>query len=247
MVRNLLAVHTSLSHQTVKGTSIYIMGMASRLSKAELCDRYDDLYPGAITDVLDERGYTDQTLDNRIAPLTNDMTVAGIAYPVVGRPNRNLEYDKNIREILRMLGDVPEHAVITYDTNDTQAAHIGELSVTSLVEAGCRGAVIDGGARDVSYILDHDFPVFSRYNTPADAVPRWEILEWGVSTVVGGVEVAPGDVIVGDIDGVVAIPEDIAVDVLKDAEDIVSTENEIREAVRGGSDPLEAYDTYGKF
>ena len=221
--------------------------MVSRISEAELCDRYGDLYPGAVTDVLDRRGYTDQTLDNRIAPLTNEMTVAGIAYPVVGRPNRNLEYDENIRDILRMLGDVPEHSVIAYDTNDTQAAHIGELSVTSLVEAGCRGAVIDGGARDVSYILDHDFPVFSRYNTPADAVPRWEILEWGVSTVVGGVEVAPGDVLVGDIDGVVAVPEDIAVDVLEEAEEIVSTENEVREAVREGSNPLEAYETYGKF
>lgn len=65
--------------------------------------------------------------------------------------------------------------------------------------------------------------------------------------MVAGVEVAPGDVLVGDVDGVVAIPEDIAVDVLEDAEDIVSTENEIREAVRGGSDPLEAYDIYGKF
>jgi len=223
-----------------------VTSTVSQISEAELCDRYGDLYLGAVTDVLDRHGYTDQTLDNRIAPLTTEMTIAGIAYPGVGRPNCNLEYDENIREILRMLGDVPEHSVIAYDTNDTQAAHIGELSVTSLVEAGCRGAVIDGGARDVSYILDHDFPVFSRYNTPADAVPRWKILEWGVSTVVGGVEVAPDDVLVGDIDGVVAVPEDIAVDVLEEAEEIVSTENEVREAVREGSDPLEAYETYRK-
>jgi regulator of RNase E activity RraA len=134
-----------------------------------------------------------------------------------------------------------------YDTNDDRSAHIGELSVTSLDARGCRGAVIDGGARDVGYILDTDFPVFARYNTPADAVPRWEILEWGVETVAGGVRVAPGDVVVGDVDGVVVVPEAVREAVLREAEDLVDTESEVRDAVRDGVLPLAAYEEHGEF
>ncbi|MBX0297275.1 RraA family protein [Haloarcula nitratireducens] len=216
-------------------------------SLGELCDRYEQLYPGAVVDVLDDRGLADQTLSPDIAPLRDGTTAAGIAYPVEGRPNRSVDPDENMRNILRMLGDAPEHAVLAYQTNDDRAAHLGELSVVSLKARGARGAVVDGGVRDVAYVLEEEFPVFSRYRTPADAVPRWEILDWGSEAVVGGVEVAAGDVIVGDVDGVVVVPESVRVSVLEDAEDLADTENEVREAVRDGTAPIDAYDEYGVF
>jgi regulator of RNase E activity RraA len=221
--------------------------MVSDTPPGELADRYEALYPGAVTDVLDNWGIHDQTLVASIGPITVDMTTAGVAYPVVGRPNRSVDPDENIRNILQMLGDVPEHSVVMYDANDDHSAHIGELSVTSLQSRGCRGAVVDGGARDVSYILERDFPLFTRFETPADAVPRWEILDWGVTTVVGGVEVSPGDIVVADVDGVVVVPEGVAEEVLLEAEDLKETENQIREAVLDGALPLEAYEEYGKF
>lgn len=221
--------------------------MADTPSERELCERYASLYPGAVTDVLDEMGHLDQTMDPSIAPLDREMTTAGIAYPVVGRPNDDLDPDENIRNIVTMFSDVPENAVLTYQTDDDVAAHIGELSVTALKEAGCRGAVVDGGARDVDYILNRDLPVFARYNTPADAVPRWEILDWDVTATVGGIEVSPGDVVLGDVDGVVVIPREVAVDVLEAAERVVNTENEVRAAVLDGVTPLDAYEEHGKF
>ena len=102
----------------------------------------------------------------------------------------------------------PGHVAV-YQTNDRTSAHLGELSVTSLASRGCAGAVIDGGARDADYILREDFPVFARYVTPQDCVPRWELLAHGdVTIVVGGVRVAPGDWIVGDRDGLVIVPGD---------------------------------------
>lgn len=217
-------------------------------SIAELSARYEALYPGAIVDVLDDRGLIDQTMRPEISPLQDEMTTAGVAYPVVGRPNRGVDPDENMRRILQMLGDVPEHAVVAYQTNDTgDAAHLGELSVVSLDARGVRGAVLDGGVRDSSYILDEDFPVFSRYRTPADAVPRWELLDWGTQAVVGGVEVNPGDVIVGDVDGVVVVPAEHRLSVLEEAEELAETENEVRDAVRNGMAPLDAYDKYGVF
>lgn len=66
----------------------------------------------------------------------------------------------------------PAESVAVYRTRDDKAAHLGELSTTALVAQGCRGAVVDGGVRDVGQILDREFPVFTRYRTPADAPPR---------------------------------------------------------------------------
>jgi regulator of RNase E activity RraA len=216
-------------------------------STAELCDRYAALYPGAATDVLDEMGLEDQTLDNRIGPLAPEMNVAGVAFPVVGRPNRSVDDEANIRTILRMLGEAPADSVLVYDTNDRQYSHIGELSVEALQVRGCRGAVLDGGARDVSHILETGFPTFTRHETPADAVPRWELIDWDVPAVVGGVRVEPGDVVLGDVDGVVVVPREHAVEVLERAEALAETENEVRAAVRDGVAPLDAYERFGRF
>lgn len=221
--------------------------MADEIPTAELCDRYAELYPGAITDVLDDRGYEDQTLDYEINPLRDEMSLAGVAYPCVGRPNRGLDEEENIRNILKMLGGAPAESVVMYETNAKDSAHIGELSVECLMANGCRGAVLDGGVRDLDYILRNDFPLFTRYRTPADAVPRWEILDWDTDAVVGGVEVSPGDVVVGDVDGVVVVPREIATDVLREAEDLADTENHVRDAVRDGVHPLDAYEEYGVF
>jgi regulator of RNase E activity RraA len=147
-----------------------------------------------------------------------------------------------------MLGSVQPGSVAVYQTNDRTCAHLGELSATSLASRGCVGAVIDGGARDIEYMLRQDFPVFSRYVTPQDCVPRWELLRHGDVTIfVGGVEVAPGDWIVGDRDGVVVVPGAVVDAVLSEAEEKVATESEIREAVREGALPLEAFERYGTF
>jgi len=90
--------------------------------------------------------------------------------------------------------------------------------------------------------------VFSRYVTPQDCVPRWELLAHGeVTIVVGGVEIAPGDWIVGDADGLVIVPEALAEQILSEAEAKAATESEIRDAVRDGMLPLEAYERFGTF
>ena len=64
---------------------------------------------------------------------------------------------------------------------------------------------------------------------------------------IGGVWIEPGDWVVGDEDGVVVVPRGVAPDVLADAERKAGTENEIRDAVRAGTPPLEAYERYGTF
>ena len=214
----------------------------------ELADRFSSLYTGALTDVLDRHGYLQQTLPPELLPLRPGMRLAGPAYPILGRPHPGHDYDTSIRKILEMLGSVTAGSVAVYQTNDRISAHLGELSVTSLASRGCAGAVIDGGARDAEYILREGFPVFSRYVTPQDCVPRWELLGHGdVTVVIGGVRIAPGDWIVGDVDGIVVVPGERVEEVLVDAEAKVATENEIRDAVRAGTLPLDAYERFGTF
>jgi 4-hydroxy-4-methyl-2-oxoglutarate aldolase len=215
---------------------------------ADLASRFSSLYTGALTDVLDRHGYLQQTLPPELAPLRPGMRLAGPVHPVLGRPHPNHEYDTSIRHVLEMLGSVAPGHVAVYQTNDRASAHLGELSTTSLASRGCAGAVIDGGARDADYILREDFPVFARYVTPQDCVPRWELLAHGdVTIVVGGVRVAPGDWIVGDCDGLVIVPGEMVDEILGEAEAKVATENEIRESVRRGTLPLDAYERYGTF
>jgi 4-hydroxy-4-methyl-2-oxoglutarate aldolase len=214
---------------------------------ADLAHRFSAIYTGAITDVLDKHGFLRQTLPPELAPLSPGMRTAGPAWPIEGRPEPGIGYDASIRRILEMLGAVPEHHVAVYQTHDRSSAHLGELSVTSLKARGCAGAVIDGGCRDVEYILKEDFPVFARHTTPEDCVPRWRLVDYNVSVTIGGVRVSPGDYVVADLDGIVVIPASVLDDVLQEAEAVVSTESDIRTAVRQGVLPLDAYEQYGTF
>jgi regulator of RNase E activity RraA len=220
----------------------------SRDQPAATAARLENLYTGAITDVLDRRGYLNQTLPPEIVPLRAGMRLAGPAYPVEGHPHRGHDHDTSIRRILEMLGSVPPGQVAVYQTNDRESAHLGELSVTSLKARGCAGVVLDGGCRDVELILREDFPVFARYLTPQDCVPRWELVAHrDVTVTIGSVQIAPGDWVVGDRDGIVVVPSGVLADVLEEAEAKVSVEGKIRAEVREGVLPLDAYDAYGTF
>lgn len=210
-------------------------------------ERFTAIYTAALADVLDARGLRDQTLPPSIRPLEPGTRLAGQAFTVRGAPARTEDYDAAIRRVLAMLGDVPAGHVAVYACEQDVSAHLGELSVTSLKARGVAGCVLDGGCRDVRFVLEEGFPVFCRFVTPEDSTWRWELEETQVPITIGRVRIEPGDWVVGDDDGVVVVPRAVAADVLAEAEAKASTENEIRAAVRDGMPPLEAYERYGTF
>ena len=213
-------------------------------------ERFATIYTAALADILDARGHREQTLPHSIRPLEAGMRLAGPAYTIKGAPGASLdadEYDTSIRAVLAMLGDVPGGHVAVYACDHDVSAHLGELSVTSLQARGVAGCVLDGGCRDVRFIRDAGFPVFSRFVTPEDSTWRWELEATQVPVRIGLVRIEPEDWIVGDEDGVVVVPAAIAEDVLAEAEAKAATESEIRTAVRDGMPPLEAYERYGTF
>jgi len=217
-------------------------------SVTDLTARCNAIYTAAIADVLDRRGLTARTLAPGIVPLRAGMRLAGPAYPIKGQPAPGSDYDASLRTVLEMLGSVPAGAVSVYETGDVASAHLGELSVTTLKARGVAGAVIDGGCRDVDFVLREDFPVYCRYTTPQDSTGRWRLVGHGdVEVEIGGVRVARGDWVVADRDGVVVIPSTLAEEVVSEAEAKAATESEIRLAVRRGQSPLEAYERFGTF
>ncbi len=210
-------------------------------------ERFLGIYTAALADILDARGLHEQTLPPSIRPLQPGTRLAGPAFTVSGRAVHPESYDAALRKVLAMLGDVPAGCVAVYACGQERAAHLGELSVTSLKARGVAGCVLDGDCRDVRFILEEGFPVFCGHVTPEDSTWRWELEATQVPITVGTVQIEPGDWVVGDDDGVVVVPHALAESVLEEAEDKAATESEIRAAVRDGASPLEAYERYGTF
>lgn len=210
-------------------------------------ERFSRVYAAVIADILDERGLREQTLPPEIRPLATGMRIAGQAYTVEGAPSTHGDWDGAIRKTLAMLGEVPAGCVAVYQCNHGRSAHFGELSATSLASRGVAGCVIDGGCRDTPFIRGEGFPVFARHVTPEDSTWRWQVTTTQTPITIGSVRIEPGDWMVGDDDGVVVVPHAIADEVLVAAEQKAGAENRIRDAVRAGMTPLEAYERFGTF
>ena len=210
-------------------------------------ERFAAVPTAALVDVMDELGRREQTLPPSIRPLAPGMRVAGRAFTVEGGPSVHDDWDGAIRKTLGMLGEVPAGHVAVYQCHQDRSAHFGELSATSLASRGVVGCVIDGGCRDVRRIEEEGFPVFARFVTPEDSTWRWEVTATRVPITIGTVRIEPGDWVVGDEDGVVVVPSGLAAEVLVAAETKVGTENAIRDAVRDGMSPLDAYQRFGTF
>jgi regulator of RNase E activity RraA len=210
-------------------------------------ERFAAVPTAALADVMDDLGLREQTLPHAIRALAPGMRLAGQAFTVEGCPSDHGDWDAAIRATLGMLGAVPAGHVAVYQCGHERSAHFGELSATSLASRGIAGCVIDGGCRDVRLIEELGFPVFTRFVTPEDSTWRWEVTATQVPITIGTVRVEPGDWVVGDEDGVVVAPAAGAEDVLAVAEAKVGTESLVRDAVRDGMSPLEAYERYGTF
>jgi len=89
--------------------------------------------------------------------------------------------------------------------------------------------------------------VFHTFFTPSDIVARWIPDRYAEPVTIGTVTIRTGDYILGDRDGVVVIPKEVAEEAITKTEEVALTENKVRDAIRGGMDPVEAYLKYGKF
>ena len=214
---------------------------------SELSERLARCYTGAVHDVLRMMGHENIVLPAEIKPLAPTMRVAGSAWTVAGRIDRARTRDETLRAWCTLLARAPKDHVVVCQPNNHELALMGELSAQTLQARGVLGYVVDGGSRDTDLVVAQGFPVFCSFLTPADIVARWVPDRFGEPVTIGAVAIATGDYVLGDRDGVVVIPAALAEEVVARTEEVVATESEMRRALVGGMDPVEAYDKYGKF
>ena len=216
------------------------------ISVKELCDRYEGVSTPMVNDVLREMQYLYQTLPNNILPLREEMKVAGIAFTIKG--SKNLSLDNEMVERAKMLESIPQDSVVVWDTSeDDESAQWGEIMTMAARKQGCRGAMVDGGVRDTNRVLEQNFPVFCKYRSSNGMLGRFRTIGYQMPITMGKVMVYPGDVVLGDIDGCIVIPRELAYEVLLRAEQIRDNEVEIKEMVGSGMSPSEVVDNGGYF
>ena len=175
----------------------------------ELLRRYEGLYTGAVSDVLREHCLLDQTLPSHLTPLRPERTVAGIAFTVKSAPNTKITGELTFRT--QMLDEMHPDSFIVWDTSgDAEATAWGGVMTATAIGKGIKAAGIDGGIRDTKQILEKDFPVFYKYRSPNGSLGRCLISNYQTPIKIGTTLVRPGDVVLGDIDGVVVVPRKIA-------------------------------------
>lgn len=212
----------------------------------ELLSRYEQLYLGAVNDVLREFCLLNQALPNRIKPLREYRTVAGFAFTVKSAPNVKISGEMEFRT--QMLESLGENHFVVWDTSRDQEATLwGGVMTSTAKMKKVKAACIDGGIRDTHQILEADFPIFYEYRISNGSLGRCLITHYQIPIMIGRVTIKPGDVILGDIDGVLVVPREIAYDVLIRAEEIRENEKKIFSWVHEGQTIKEIKDKGGYF
>jgi len=201
------------------------------------------LHTPVIGDILDELGYRNQMLPPEIRPLRTDMVLAGRAMPVliarVYAPQK-----RPFGLMTEALDQLQPGEIYLAGNAGALCAAWGEIMTVTAEMRGATGAVIDGYHRDTRRVLEEDFPVFSHGGYAQDARIRSIVLDYRVPIEIGRVRVNPGDLLFGDVDGVVAVPADIEEEVIGRALAKTATENHVRASIRGGSSSSEAFARY---
>lgn len=198
-------------------------------------DRLERCSTSAIADTSHEGV---ETLNPAIEPVHRDCTFAGTVRTVVLDPSA-------LWAPVRTLDTALEDEVVVVDTDDgVEEAVWGELLSTYAMATGVRGMVTNGAVRDVAGIRELGFPVFARTVTPRGPSGREEA-ERNVPVTVGGVSIDPGDVLVGDESGVVAIDRGAAEDVASAAETVARTERDVERFIDEGRSLERAFEDAG--
>ena len=212
-----------------------------------LTERLRACYTGAVHDVLRMMGHERVVLPAAIKPLDPSLKLAGPVWTVSGHLDRTKTRHETLLGWCTQLSKAPAGHVVVCQPNNHEVAMMGELSAQTLATRGVLGFVVDGGSRDTELVLEQRFPVWCSFLTPSDIVARWIPDAYGAPVDIGGVTISTGDFLLADRDGVVIVPRAIAEEVVTRTEEVVSTESDMRRALVGGMDPVDAYNTYGKF
>ncbi|MFB3906644.1 MAG: RraA family protein [Acidobacteriota bacterium] len=205
----------------------------------------ENLYSAAISDILDEMGYREQAVDPNCAirPLSPSSVVVGRARTLLNDLDSRADEPYQLAiEALDKVG--PGDVVVCTSRVPLVTGIFGELSGTRVRARGGNGAIVDGFTRDGRKLLDMDFPVLCRGISPIDTTGRARVVAYDVPVKLGQREVAPGQIIFGDMDGIILIPPEAEEEVIRRALERAEVESQVRAELKSGRSMDEVWKKY---
>ena len=197
-----------------------------------------------VLDALDGLGHRHQALQPAGLPRTAQSIAIGYAKTLqwvdLDRDDPNT-YDLELRAIDSLR---PGEMIVCATAESARSGIWGELLTTAAIARGATGVVTDGAVRDIARIETLGFPVFSRHVSALDSFNRQKVVDFDVTVELGGVSVAPGDLIIADRDGIAVVPKALESEVLEAALDKATREDGFRKAVRDGMALVAAYERF---
>lgn len=220
----------------------------------------EKLYTPVVGDILDQMGYKHQFLPASIRPLAAQvptapyilpgeeedkrLKVAGYACTVLENDVFEYPEDKPFGYMTEALDDLKPNEIYTA-TGAHNSALWGELLTACGKARGAVGAVLNGYTRDTPKVIEQNFPVFCSGTWAQDSSVRTYVFKWRCPIEIGQVTIHNGDIVFGDIDGVLIIPKDVAPEVIEKALVKASTEKTMRKAIEDGMMVTDAFAKFG--
>jgi regulator of RNase E activity RraA len=211
------------------------------------------LFPAVVGDILDTMGLVHQFLRPEIRPVAPDRVVCGRAMPVLETDwpggtdpgGRSELARKPFGMLFEALDDLRPNEVYVATGCAPRFALWGGLMTTRAMHLKAAGAVLDGWWRDTPEVLASGLPVFGLGGYAQDQGVRGKVVDWRQPVRLGDVDVAPGDIVFGDCDGVLVVPRAAEVEAIRRALEKADAENRVRDAIRDGMSTVEAFRTFG--
>jgi regulator of RNase E activity RraA len=212
-----------------------------------------ELFTAVVGDVMDKLGLQHQFLPPQIQPIREDMTLIGRAMPVLAADvfdeaagqSENPVMAQPFGLMLRALDDLKRNEVYLCAGASPRYALWGELMSTRATKLGAAGAVLDGYTRDTPGILRLGFPTFSRGRYAQDQGPRGKVIDFRCTVEIHGVRIATGDLIFGDLEGVLVVPQAAIEETFISAIEKARGEKLVRDALEAGMSATAAFEKYG--
>jgi regulator of RNase E activity RraA len=203
-----------------------------------------ELYTAIVGDVLDTHSQRHQFLPARCRALRRGMVVAGRAMTIVEADVFH-EADPPFGLMLEALDSLQRNEVYAAAGCSARYALWGELMSTAARARGATGAVLAGYTRDTHGIVAMDFPVFCYGSYAQDQRGRGQVIAYRVPIEIDGVRVRPGDILFGDVDGVLVIPREIETEIISEALDRARKEKKAKQELAEGNLATEVFRKYG--
>ncbi|NIM57395.1 MAG: RraA family protein [Candidatus Aminicenantes bacterium] len=181
-----------------------------------------------------------RVMDPEIRPVSQGIKMIGIA--------RTVHCKGDFLSVIKALHDATEDEVLVIDAEGDRIAFVGELFALEAKRKKLAGIIVDGACRDIKGIRNINFPVYFRYVTPIAGTSS-NIFPTQEKVNCGGVSVLPGDIVVGDDDGIIVMSEEEATEILDTAQNIQMIENKVIEKMEAGkslTEMLNFFDHYAK-